>query len=75
MKRHDQGRAPCTAELETERVFEGFDAARSERLRKEEEDERVRRIARLKSEVRSGRYRPDVKDIARLLTSAMDPTL
>jgi hypothetical protein len=75
MKRHDNRRDGCAASVETERVFEGFDAIRSERLRKEEEDERARRIARLKSEIRSGLYKPDVKDISRLLTSAMDPTL
>ena len=75
MKRHDERRSQCAASVETERVLEGFDAVRSERLRKEEEDERARRIARLKSQIRSGQYRPDIKDIARLLTSAMDPTL
>jgi anti-sigma28 factor (negative regulator of flagellin synthesis) len=61
--------------METERVFDGFDAVESDHSRREEEDARVRRIARLKSEVRSGSYKPDVQDIARLLTSAMDPTL
>lgn len=37
--------------------------------------ERRERIQELKQQVRDGEYRPDVKDIARLLTSAMDPTL
>lgn len=33
------------------------------------------RIEELKQQVKDGEYQPDIKDIARLLTSAMDPTL
>ncbi|MFH1914350.1 MAG: flagellar biosynthesis anti-sigma factor FlgM [Pseudomonadota bacterium] len=77
MKRQKPGRDDA-AEIKTERVFSDFDAARGERpdrdrISREEEAERARKIARLKSLVRSGDYRADVRDIARLLTSAMDP--
>lgn len=75
MKGYDESRALGVANMETERVFEEFDATQSERFQREEADERTRKIARLKAEVKSGEYRADVKDIARLLTSAMDPTL
>jgi anti-sigma28 factor (negative regulator of flagellin synthesis) len=74
MKRHDDSRDSFAAEMETERVFDGFNAVESEHSRREIE-ERVHKIARLKSEVSSGRYQADIKDIARLLTSAMDPML
>ncbi|WP_285906527.1 flagellar biosynthesis anti-sigma factor FlgM [Pseudodesulfovibrio pelocollis] len=83
MKRQESGR-DSAAEIETERVLSDFDAARGERPDRarlgrdrfdhEEEAERARKIARLKSLVRSGQYRADIKDIAKLLTSAMDPT-
>ncbi|WP_018125882.1 flagellar biosynthesis anti-sigma factor FlgM [Desulfovibrio oxyclinae] len=48
-----------------------------EKRRAEDEVERGRRrrIEELKRQVREGDYSPDLKDIARLLTSAMDPTL
>ncbi|MUM76699.1 flagellar biosynthesis anti-sigma factor FlgM [Pseudodesulfovibrio sp. F-1] len=77
MKRQESG--GCAVEIETERVLREFDAARGERpercrLSHSEEAQRAEKIARLKSLVRSGDYRPDIKDIARLLTSAMDPT-
>ena len=62
-------------DIKTERVFKGFDAAETETSRRGEAEERARKIARLKEEVRSGDYEADVYDIARLLTSAMDPTL
>jgi len=75
MKGYDDSRAVCAADIETERVFEEFDATESDPRRQREEEERARRIARLKAEVQSGKYEPDVRDIARLLTSAMDPML
>jgi len=78
MKRQEPGRASA-AEIETERILREFDAARGERPDRDrpsltEEAQRIEKIARLKSLVRSGDYRPDIRDIARLLTSAMDPT-
>jgi len=75
MKGYDDSRSYGAANIETERVFDEFDATESERVLRQEEDERRRKIARLKAEVRSGEYQADVRDIARLLTSAMDPTL
>lgn len=75
MKGYDDSRSCDAANIETERVFDEFDATESERVQRQEEDERRRKIARLKAEVRSGEYQADVRDIARLLTSAMDPTL
>ncbi|QGY39738.1 flagellar biosynthesis anti-sigma factor FlgM [Pseudodesulfovibrio cashew] len=75
MKGYDERRAFGAADIETERVLDEFDATESERSRREEAAERRRKIARLKQEVRSGEYKADVHDIARLLTSAMDPTL
>ncbi len=74
MKGYSKSRSTGAANIETERVFEEFDATESERYQREE-SERARKIARLKEEVRSGEYKADVMDIARLLTSAMDPTL
>lgn len=74
MKGYNESRSTSAANIETERVFEEFDATESERCQREEA-ERARKIARLKEEVRSGEYKADVMDIARLLTSAMDPTL
>jgi len=74
MKGYDDSRTYGAAEIETERVFEGFDATESER-HGAEDAERARKIARLKEEVRKGVYQADVRDIARLLTSCMDPTL
>lgn len=73
MKGYDDRRAECAADTH-ERMFEEFDATSSDRSRREEDD-RARKIAKLKAEVESGEYRADIKDIARLLTSAMDPTL
>lgn len=75
MKGYDERHARGMADMETERVFEEFDATQSESFHREEAEERARKIARLKEEVRSGDYEADVHDIARLLTSAMDPTL
>ncbi|CCH49662.1 flagellar biosynthesis anti-sigma factor FlgM [Pseudodesulfovibrio piezophilus] len=75
MKRYKENRTSRAADIETERVFEEFDATESDHFHKEEGEERARKIARLKSEVRSGDYKADIMDIARLLTSAMDPTL
>lgn len=75
MKGYDDSRTICAANMETERVFDEFDATESERFQLDEASERARKIARLKEQVRSGEYRADVMDIARLLTSAMDPTL
>ena len=74
MKGYEDRRERHAAHIETERVFEEFDATQSDRPRRDDED-RARKIARLKAEVESGDYKPDVQDIARLLTSAMDPTL
>ncbi len=74
MKGYDESCTRVAANIETERVFEEFDATESDRSQREAE-ERALKIARLKDEVRSGDYRADVQDIARLLTSAMDPTL
>ncbi len=74
MKGYDESCTRGAANIETERVFEEFDATETERYQREEE-ERARKIARLKDQVRSGEYKADVMDIARLLTSAMDPTL
>lgn len=75
MKGYDDSRSACAANIETDRVFEDFDAIESERQYREDEAERAMRIARLKQQVKTGEYEPDVMDIARLLTSAMDPTL
>ena len=75
MKGYEKSHDHCVTDIATERVFEEFDAAETESTRREEADERARKIARLKEEVRSGDYQADVHDIARLLTSAMDPTL
>jgi len=75
MKGYHDSRVSDTANIETERVFEGFNSTESERSHKDDPDERARKIARLKSEIKSGDYEADVMDIARLLTSAMDPTL
>ncbi|MBI9080064.1 MAG: flagellar biosynthesis anti-sigma factor FlgM [Pseudodesulfovibrio sp.] len=75
MKGYNDSRVNCTANIETEQVFEEFDATESNRPCKEGLDERALKIARLKSEIKSGSYEADVMDIARLLTSAMDPTL
>ena len=75
MKGYDDSRTPGAADMEREHVLEGFDTAQCEHGYRDDPDERARKIARLKSEVRSGEYRADVMDIARLLTSAMDPTL
>lgn len=75
MKGYNESRVLCMADIETEQVFEDFDATESERSHKDEADERAQKIARLKMEIQSGDYEPDVLDIARLLTSAMDPTL
>ncbi|MDD3313871.1 flagellar biosynthesis anti-sigma factor FlgM [Pseudodesulfovibrio sp.] len=74
MKGYDDSRAEHAADIETDSVFEGFDATES-RHHLGEDEERARKIARLREEVRTGVYRADVRDIARLLTSAMDPTL
>ena len=75
MKGYDDSRVSCTTNIETEQVFEEFDATESDRPYKDSSDERARKIARLKSEIKSGDYEADVMDIARLLTSVMDPTL
>lgn len=75
MKGYDESRSKVAANIETERVFEAFDATECEHPHRDDEEERARKIARLKSEVQSGAYKADVMDIARLLTSAMDPTL
>jgi len=75
MKDYDDRRRPTAAQKETEQVFDDFDAAQPERSYRDTPSERARKIARLKREVNSGNYKPDVMDIARLLTSAMDPTL
>jgi|GEM_PF-1966667 len=75
MKGYDESCTYGAANIETERVFDGFDATESESVRRHEAEERRQKIARLKDEVRSGEYKADVYDIARLLTSAMDPTL
>ena len=49
---------------------------RSETAKRPDEDvQRAERIARLKEQVRKGTYQPDVRDLAHLLTSAMNPTL
>lgn len=74
MKGYDERRTRSVTDIETERVFEEFDSTESDRGLREEE-ERAQKIARLKEEVQSGEYKADVMDIARLLTSAMDPTL
>jgi anti-sigma28 factor (negative regulator of flagellin synthesis) len=75
MKGYDDSRTSGAADIERERVLEGFDSAQCEHGHREDPDERAVKIARLRSEVRSGEYRADIMDIARLLTSAMDPTL
>lgn len=75
MKGYDESRTFCVADMETERVLDGFDATESERASRQEADERRQKIARLKAQVRAGEYETDIQDIARLLTSAMDPTL
>jgi len=35
-------------------------------------EERARKLNALKEQIRDGLYKPDIKDIARLLTSALD---
>jgi len=75
MKGYNDSRVDCTANIETDQVFEEFDATESDRPYRDSLDERARKIARLKAEIKSGDYEADVMDIARLLTSAMDPTL
>lgn len=74
MKGYDDSCGRTAAHMETERVFDGFDDVDTGRHR-DTAEERADKIARLKEAVNSGRYEPDVMDIARLLTSAMDPTL
>ncbi|WP_338668476.1 flagellar biosynthesis anti-sigma factor FlgM [Pseudodesulfovibrio methanolicus] len=74
MKGYDDSRGPSVAHMETERLLDGFDEVDTGRHR-DTAEERADKIARLKAEVNAGRYEPDVMDIARLLTSAMDPTL
>ncbi len=75
MKGYADSRTNTVADKNTERVFDEFDATEPEGSRRAETEERTRKIARLKKEVRSGEYKADVMDIARLLTSAMDPNL
>lgn len=75
MKGYDERRTTGATDIQTERVFDEFAATESEGVRRQEAEERAQKIARLKGEVRSGTYQADVMDIARLLTSAMDPTL
>jgi len=75
MKGYKGSRVHCVADIETDQVFDEFDAAETERPYRDSPDERARKIARLKAEVNAGTYEADVMDIARLLTSAMDPTL
>ncbi len=75
MKGYNDSCAYSVADMETEHLFDDFDATESERTRRQEVEDRALKIARLKEEVRSGEYKADVMDIARLLTSAMDPTL
>ncbi len=75
MKGYNDSRVSSTTNIEIEQVFDEFDATESDRPHKDNLDERARKIARLKSEIKSGEYEADVMDIARLLTSAMDPTL
>jgi len=74
MKGYDD-RDQRAEQLYADQVFDDFDATESERTRRDEAVERARKVARLKEQVRSGTYQADIKDIARLLTSAMDPTL
>lgn len=74
MKVYEDCRGASVAHMETERVFDGFDDVDTGRHR-DTAEERADKIARLKEAVNSGRYEPDVMDIAKLLTSAMDPTL
>lgn len=57
--------------MEKKRISDEFEV----RERPPRNTERADRIARLKREIRDGSYEPDIRDIARLLTSAMDPTL
>ena len=75
MKGYDDSRDCNAAPMEAERVFDGFDDVETAHRHRDSAEERAHKIARLKAEVNSGRYKPDVLDIARLLTSAMDPTL
>ncbi|SOB59131.1 conserved protein of unknown function [Pseudodesulfovibrio profundus] len=75
MKGYDESGIRDATNIETERVFNEFDATQSDRTGRSEAEERARKIARLKQEVKSGEYQADVHDIARLLTSAMDPML
>lgn len=75
MKGYDDRCTSGAANIETERVFDEFNATESESARRREAEDRRQKIARLKEEVRTGEYEADVHDIARLLTSAMDPTL
>nr|WP_321259660.1 flagellar biosynthesis anti-sigma factor FlgM [uncultured Pseudodesulfovibrio sp.] len=75
MKGYTESRAYHVANIETEQVFDDFDAIESDRPHRDTPDERAQKIARLKAKVNAGEYEPDVMDIAKLLTSAMDPTL
>ena len=74
MKGYENRRGQSSGKMETEHVLDEFDEVCSGRHR-DTAEERASKIARLKAEVNSGQYKPDVMDIARLLTSAMDPTL
>jgi len=75
MKGYNDSRACCVADIETEQVFDDFNATESDRPHRDSPDERAQKIAHLKAKVNAGEYEPDVMDIAKLLTSAMDPTL
>lgn len=72
MKGYNDSRTHSAEHVKAERVFDEFNATESNR---HDHDERTRKIALLKQKVQSGEYQADVQDIARLLTSAMDPTL
>ncbi|WP_272700972.1 flagellar biosynthesis anti-sigma factor FlgM [Desulfovibrio sp. Fe33] len=74
MKGYEDSRGRTADDIETEHMLDAFGEVCSGRHR-DTAEERASKIARLKAEVNAGRYKPDVMDIARLLTSAMDPTL
>jgi anti-sigma28 factor (negative regulator of flagellin synthesis) len=74
MKGYEERRGLPAAHTESGRAPGALDDAETGRHR-DSAEERADKIARLKAQVNAGRYEPDVMDIARLLTSAMDPTL
>ncbi|NDV18091.1 flagellar biosynthesis anti-sigma factor FlgM [Pseudodesulfovibrio sp. JC047] len=76
MKEYTKPHVSSEKHSRTGQVFECFDAPEIDYPHTDgKKDERARKIARLKAMINAGEYEPDIMDIAKLLTSAMDPTL